>query len=252
MEKKKKSAYMLIAYLTAGAPDINTTKEAVMKLAKKGADVIEIGVPYSDALADGAILQKASKQALMNGFHLDHLWNLLSEVNEIEVPLVILAYYNQIWHYGVEKWVKKLVAHNVKGLIVPDLPYEESKTLRQICDRYGLNIIWLISPTTNKTRAQELARACKDWIYVISRTGVTGLETEFDKQIPKLIGELKKVTNAPIALGFGISKSEQVKLVKSWGADGVIIGSACMQILLEKGVDQLSEWISVMKKSFCP
>jgi tryptophan synthase alpha chain len=238
---------MLIAYLTAGAPNIETTKQALFKLAHNGADVIELGIPYSDALADGVFLQKASQQALMNGFQLPQLWKLLSEI-DLPVPLVILAYYNQIFHYGIHKWVKTLVDLKVQALIVPDLPYEESSTLRQVCEEHDLHLIWLISPTTPKKRARELAKISKDWIYLVSRTGVTGITTgvKFDDQIPKMIADLKQVTKVPIALGFGVKSYEQIQLVKSWGADGVIIGTACMQILLEKGVDQLTEWISAI------
>nr|YP_009968354.1 tryptophan synthase alpha subunit [Cyanidiococcus yangmingshanensis]QMX77455.1 tryptophan synthase alpha subunit [Cyanidiococcus yangmingshanensis] len=242
---------MFIAYLTAGAPDLNTTKQALLNLANDGADVIEIGVPYSDPLADGIILQKASQQALKNGFRLEQLWHLLAEI-ELPVPVVILAYYNQIFHYGVEKWVITLVNLKVKALIVPDLPYEEAAILRAACARHHLHMIWLISPTTPKVRAKQLALACDDWIYLVSRTGVTGVDAHFDNQIPNMIAELKQVTTTPIALGFGIHQKQQLQLVKSWGADGVIIGTACMQILLEKGVDQLTEWISAMKKSSYP
>lgn len=224
----------LIPYITAGDPSLSTTAEALLVLDNSGADIIELGVPYSDPLADGPVIQAAATRALQNGTNLDTVLNMLSEVvPRLTAPLVLFTYYNPILKRGIDNFLRSIKAVGVAGLVVPDLPLEETATLRVLTASHGLELVLLTTPTTPKERMDEISRATQGFVYLVSLTGVTGARSKVETRVEFLLQELKKVTDKPVAVGFGISKPEHAVQIAQWGADGVIVGSAMVKLLGE-------------------
>lgn len=224
----------LIPYITAGDPNLSTTAEALMLLDSCGADIIELGVPYSDPLADGPVIQAAATRALRNGTNLDAVLKMLSEVvPRLGAPIVLFTYYNPILKRGSEKFLHAIKAVGVTGLVVPDLPLEETDTLRKMTAANNIELVLLTTPTTPKERMDTIAQASQGFVYLVSLTGVTGARASVETRVESLLQELRQVTNKPIAVGFGISKPEHVAQIVKWGADGVIVGSAMVKVLGE-------------------
>ncbi|HEY9630254.1 MAG TPA: tryptophan synthase subunit alpha [Coleofasciculaceae cyanobacterium] len=229
----------LIPFITAGDPDLETTAKALELLDRSGADLIELGVPYSDPLADGPVIQAAATRALERGTRLEDILSMLKNLSpRLKSPIILFTYYNPILNRGVETFLQDIAAAGVSGLVVPDLPLEEVEGLLQVATRVGIEIILLVAPTSPKARLEAIAQHSQGFIYLVSVTGVTGIRTEIQSRVQDLLTELHGVTDKPIGVGFGISQASQAKQVREWGADAVIVGSAFVKRLAEGSPDQ--------------
>ncbi len=250
---KEKGQKALITYVTAGDPGIAQTKKLVLEMEKRGADIIEIGIPYSDPVADGPVIERAAQRALAKGIKVKEIMQMVSEIREeSEVPLLYLIYFNCILRYGVEEFIKACKEVGLDGLIIPDLPYEESGEMRKLGQQYGVHIITLIAPTSND-RIQQIAQDAKGFIYCVSSTGVTGVRKKFNTNFLDFIQEIGKHSDTPKAIGFGISTPEQVKSLKDT-SDGVIVGSAIVKLIEEHGssdelVSIVGDFVSTLKEA---
>ncbi|MCD5390879.1 tryptophan synthase subunit alpha [candidate division NPL-UPA2 bacterium] len=228
-ELGKKGEKAFIAFITAGDPDLATTRSLVLELERRGVDIIELGVPFSDSLADGPTIQAASERALKNKVSLKDVLALVKDLRrETEIPLALLTYYNPVYKCGLERFVKEAVEGGVDGVIVPDLPPEEGKELKDFAQKMGLDTIFLVAPTSTPERIKLVARYSSGFIYYVSLTGVTGVREELAETIKPTINRIRRSTGKPIAVGFGISKPAQVREIASF-ADGVIVGSAIVR-----------------------
>jgi tryptophan synthase alpha chain len=242
----------LIPFLTAGDPDLDTTAAALRRLDVNGADMIELGVPYSDPLADGPVIQAAATRALARGVRLDAVLEMVQGLHsELRSPIILFAYYNPIYHRGAATFLKQVAQAGVKGLVVPDLPLEESETLLQQAEAVGVEVTLLVAPTSSKERIQTIAKSSQGFIYLVSTTGVTGIRTKIEDRVQDLIIELQGVTDKPIGVGFGISQPDQARQVMEWGADAAIVGSAFVKRLAEgqpaQGLDSISAFCRSLK-----
>ena len=222
----------LIPFITAGDPDLETTVEALKVLDASGADFIELGVPYSDPLADGPVIQAAATRALSRGTQLlDVLDMTQSLIKTLRAPIILFTYYNPILNLGIEQFLNRAAASGVKGLVIPDLPLEESSNLIENAYAVGIEVTLLVTPTSSKERIEAIARQSRGFIYLVSVTGVTGMRSQVQTRVKDVLGEIRQVTNKPVGIGFGISGPEQARQMKEWGADAVIVGSAFVQKL---------------------
>nr|AFH57128.1 chloroplast indole-3-glycerol phosphate lyase [Secale cereale]AHB64326.1 chloroplast indole-3-glycerol phosphate lyase [Secale cereale] len=241
----------LIPYITAGDPDLATTAEALRLLDACGADVIELGVPCSDPYVDGPIIQASSARALASGATMDGVLAMLKEVTpELSCPVVLFSYYRPILCRGLAE-IKEAGVH---GLIVPDLPYVAAHSLWSEAKKNNLELVLLTTPAIPEERMKEITKASEGFIYLVSVNGVTGPRENVNLRVESLIQEIKKVTDKPVAVGFGISKPEHVKQIAGWGADGVIIGSAMVRQLGEaaspkEGLKRLEAYARSMKNA---
>ncbi|XP_037428010.1 indole-3-glycerol phosphate lyase, chloroplastic-like [Triticum dicoccoides] len=241
----------LIPYITAGDPDLATTAEALRLLDACGADVIELGVPCSDPYVDGPIIQASSARALAGGATMDGVLAMIKEVTpELSCPVVLFSYYRPILCRGLAE-IKEAGVH---GLIVPDLPYVAAHALWSEAKKNNLELVLLTTPAIPEERMKEITKASEGFIYLVSVNGVTGPRENVNLRVESLIQEIKKVTDKPVAVGFGISKPEHVKQIAGWGADGVIIGSAMVRQLGEaaspkEGLKRLEAYARSMKNA---
>jgi tryptophan synthase alpha chain len=225
-----------IPFITGGDPDIETTEKLLFALDEAGADIIEIGIPFSDPIAEGPVIEKASERALRNGCTTDMLFALAERVNgRINAPLLFMTYYNPVFTYGAGKFTAKCAACGLSGLIVPDLPYEERNELLTPCEQNGLALISLIAPTSEE-RCAEIAANSNGFLYCVSSLGVTGVRSTIDDSARGMIERVKTVSQIPCAVGFGISTPQQAARVAEY-ADGVIVGSAIVRIIEQYGRD---------------
>ena len=237
----------LITYIMAGDPSIEKTKEIIFALEDGGADIIELGVPFSDPLADGPTIQKASERALACNTTLDKVLSLVADVRKSsEIPIVIMTYYNIIFKYGEERFVDEATARGVDGVIVPDLPPEEAKDFIRFSRAKGLDTIFLLAPTSTERRISLISKKSTGFIYYVSLTGVTGVRQEISKSIGPMVKKIKGCTNKPVAVGFGISTPSQASEVARY-SDGIVVGSAIVKIIGELSND---ETLSSSIKSF--
>ena len=244
----------LIPFITAGDPDLETTGKALQVLAENGADVIELGVPYSDPLADGPTIQAAATRALEKGVKLEDVLNIVRETSsKIDVPIILFTYYNPIYYRGIEAFLQQIKSAGVKGLIVPDLPLEEAEILLEPAKKMGIEVTLLVAPTSSQERIEAIAAKSQGFIYLVSVTGVTGMRTQMGTRVKDLLVDLRKVTDKPIGVGFGISSPEQAKQVKDWGADAAIVGSALVKRLSqgspEEGLQAIGEFCKTLKEA---
>jgi tryptophan synthase alpha chain len=224
----------LIPFITAGDPDLATTAEALRVLDQAGADLIELGVPYSDPLADGPVIQAAATRALQRGIRLDDVLSLVETVSpSLRSPIILFTYYNPILNRGIEQFLHQAAASGVKGLVVPDLPLEEAEGLLKPAHEAGIEVVLLVAPTSSQKRIETIARSSQGFIYLVSTTGVTGVRTQVESRAQDLLAELRNVTDKPIGVGFGISQPEHARQVMEWGADAAIVGSAFVKRLAE-------------------
>ncbi|MFH0810777.1 MAG: tryptophan synthase subunit alpha [Pseudomonadota bacterium] len=223
----------LIPFLTAGDPNIGATVVLGKALAEAGADIIELGIPFSDPIADGPTIQAASKRALDAGFSLKSLWGCCHELRE-GPPLVLMTYYNPVYHMGLSTFAAKAAASGVAGVIIPDLPPEEAADWKAAATAEGLDTIFLLAPTSNERRVRVVDRASTGFIYYVSLTGVTGARTELPPELEAALGEIRSAVGKPVAVGFGISRPEQVARLAPL-ADGIIVGSALVRLLEQGG-----------------
>jgi tryptophan synthase alpha chain len=224
----------LIPYITAGDPDLETTAKALKVLDQNGADLIELGVPYSDPLADGPVIQAASTRSLARGTRLEAVLEMIKAVEpDLTAPIILFSYYNPILNQGIENFLKSISDAGVKGLVVPDLPLEEAETLLVPAETYGVELTLLVAPTSPQKRIEAIAQKSQGFIYLVSVTGVTGMRTELGNRVQDLLMELNSVTDKAIGVGFGISQPGHAQQVMEWGADAVIVGSAFVKRLAE-------------------
>lgn len=221
----------LIAYITTGYPSINAILKAVPVLAENGCDIIELGIPFSDPLADGVTIQNASYRALQNGITTNICLELAGVLRKkVDTPLVFMSYYNPIYHYGIDKFCKACSISGIDGLIIPDLPPEEGVEIEESSSNNGIDLIYLLAPTSNNERIKLGAEHSRGFIYLVSVTGVTGARSFLPSGLEDFINRVRKTTEKPLCVGFGISTPEQAAQVGRL-ADGVIVGSRIVQLL---------------------
>ena len=247
----------LIPFITAGDPDLETTKEALRILDRNGADIIELGVPYSDPLADGPVIQAAATRALQKGIGLEQVLEMVEEVSpSLKAPLVLFTYYNPILNRGIKQFLARVSSVGVRGLVVPDLPLEEAEELISTAATFGIEVILLVAPTSSKDRIEAIARQSQGFIYLVSVTGVTGMRSELQNRVHDLLTSMRSITDKPIGIGFGISGADQARQAMDWGADAVIVGSAFVKKLAtgsqSEGLQAVAELCRELKAAITP
>jgi tryptophan synthase alpha chain len=223
-----------IGFVTGGDPDIEKTKEFALEMIRAGADLIEIGSPFSDPIAEGPVIQEANIRALGNGATVEKLFTLVQDLRkETHVPIVFLTYLNPVFHYSYDAFFKKASFCGLDGIIIPDLPFEEQAEAREAASQNGVDIISLIAPTS-EARVKEIAQNASGYIYLVSSMGVTGVRGEITTDLDSIVKTIRSVTKVPVAIGFGIHTPQQsAKMARI--ADGVIVGSAIVKIIAEHG-----------------
>ena len=246
-----KNGKAFIGFLTAGDPTIEKTVEYILAMEEAGCDLIEIGIPFSDPMAEGVVIQEANVRALKHNTTTDDVFDIVKAVRtKTDVPLVFLTYINPVFFYGYEKFFKKCSELGVDGIISPDLPYEEKGEIADIARKNDVDVISLIAPTS-KERIQKIAGDASGFIYIVSSLGVTGMRSEIKTDLNAIIEDIRDVTDLPLAVGFGINTPEQSRDIGKI-ADGVIVGSAIVKIIEEHGdnaTEALKEYVSSMKKA---
>lgn len=242
----------LIPFITAGDPDLETTAKALQVLDHAGADMIELGVPYSDPLADGPVIQAAATRALQRGTTLEQVLEMLKGISpSLRSPIILFTYYNPILHRGVDKFLGQIKEAGVSGLVVPDLPLEEAAGLLKPASEVGIDLTLLVAPTSSPERIEAIAGASQGFIYLVSVTGVTGIRTEMHTRVSDLLQQIRNVTDKPIGVGFGISDTQQARQVQAWGADAAIVGSAVVKRLAEgtpeQGLEAIAQFCQNLK-----
>lgn len=238
-----------IPFITCGDPDIETTAEVVREAVKNGADLIELGIPFSDPTAEGPVIQGANIRALAGGITTDKVFDLVEELRrDVEIPLVFMTYANVVFSYGAERFMKKCAETGVDGIILPDLPFEEKGEFAETADKYGIDMISLIAPTS-ENRIAMIAKEAKGFIYIVSSLGVTGTRSEITTNIGDIVSVIRENTKVPCAVGFGISTPEQARKMAGF-SDGAIVGSAIIRIIEKYGKDSpkyVGEYVKSMK-----
>lgn len=250
-ELRAKGQAALIPFITAGDPDLETTIAALRLLDRNGADLIELGIPYSDPLADGPVIQAAATRALQTGTTLAKVLEVVRTVSpELRSPIILFSYYNPILNLGVEQFLQQIYDAGARGLVVPDLPLEESHVLLEPAAAVGIEVILLVAPTSPPERLAAIAAKSQGFIYVVSSTGVTGVRAKVALNVKSMIENLRRVTDKPIGVGFGISQAEHARLVVDWGADAAIVGSAMVKRLAEPhGLAEIADLCSSLKRA---
>ncbi len=237
-----------IAFVTGGDPDIETTENLIIAMANEGVSLIEIGIPFSDPIAEGPVIQEADERALSAGTTTDKLFDMVKRVRtKTNVPLVFMTYINPVYVYGKDKFFKNCSEAGIDGVIVPDVPFEEKEELQPFCTKYGVELVSMIAPTS-KDRVQVIAKDAEGFLYCVSSLGVTGVRSEIKNDIGELIKQVKEVSDIPCAIGFGISTPEQAKQMAAL-SDGVIVGSAIVRIVAKYGkdsVEPVTEYVKSM------
>lgn len=224
----------LIAFVTGGDPDLETTEALIPQIAEAGADLIEIGIPFSDPIAEGIVIQEADERALKAQTTTDKLFDMVKRVREkVEIPLVFMTYINPVYTYGTERFIKKCAECGIDGVIIPDVPFEERGEVLDICEAQGVALISMIAPTS-KERIHMIAREAKGFLYCVSSLGVTGVRSKITTNIKEMVDQVKAVSDIPCAIGFGISTPIQAKEMAAV-ADGAIVGSAIVKIIAQHG-----------------
>lgn len=225
-----------IAFITGGDPDIETTRQCILEMVRAGANLIEIGIPFSDPIAEGPVIQEADLRALNSGTTTDKVLELAESLRkDTDIPMVFMTYLNVVFKYGYEKFFSRCQQIGMDGVIIPDMPYEEKGEADEVASKYGVDVISLIAPTSDE-RIKMIAAEAKGFVYVVSSMGVTGMRSEIKTDLEAIVGEIKKTTDVPAAVGFGINTPEQAAKIAKY-ADGVIVGSAIVKIIGEYGKD---------------
>lgn len=240
-----------IAFLTAGDPDADSSVKFILEMEKAGADLIEIGIPFSDPTAEGVVIQDANIRALKGGMTTDGVFDIVRRVREqSQIPLCFMTYLNPVFHYGYDKFFAKCEELSVDGIIIPDLPYEEKAEVEEPANKHNVAVISMIAPTS-ESRIQMIAKEADGFIYVVSSMGVTGVRSEIKTDIPSIVESIRKVTDTPCAIGFGISTPKQAGDMAAV-SDGSIVGSAIVKIIAENGSEaapKLYEYVKSMKEA---
>lgn len=238
-----------IAFVTCGDPDLATTAAAVRAAVANGADLIELGIPFSDPTAEGPVIQGANLRALNGGVTTDRILAFVKELRrDVAVPMVFMTYANVVFSYGAEKFISTCQKAGIDGLILPDLPFEEKGEFLPVCRTYGVDLISLIAPTS-KDRIARIAQEAEGFVYLVSSLGVTGMRSEITTDLDTIVKEIRKNTEIPCAIGFGISTPEQAKKMADL-SDGVIVGSAIVRLLEKFGKEApkyIGEYVKEMK-----
>lgn len=250
---KIKSAFengkAFIAFITCGDPDLETTAAAVRAAVQNGADLIELGIPFSDPTAEGPVIQGANLRALNGGINTDKIFSFVKELRkDMTVPMVFMTYANVVYSYGAEKFISNCRDIGIDGLILPDLPFEEKEEFQPICSKYGVDLISLIAPTS-ENRISMIAKEAEGFLYIVSSLGVTGTRSEIRTDLTSIVDVIRRNTNIPCAIGFGISTPEQAKKMSEI-SDGAIVGSAIIKFLEKYGKDApkyIGEYVKSMK-----
>lgn len=238
-----------IAFITCGDPDLQTTAEAVRAAVAGGADLIELGIPFSDPTAEGPVIQSANLRALSGGITTDQIFDLVKELRlTITVPMVFMTYANVVFSYGAEKFISACQNIGIDGLILPDLPFEEKDEFLPVCKKYGIDLISLIAPTS-ENRIAMIAKEADGFIYLVSSLGVTGMRSEITTDLSAIVKMIRENTDVPCAIGFGISTPEQARKMADI-SDGAIVGSAIIKLLEKYGKEapvHIGEYVKEMK-----
>lgn len=244
-----KNGKAFIPFITGGDPDLETTEKLICEMADKGADLIEIGIPFSDPIAEGPVIQEADERALSAGCTTDRLFDLVEKVRKtVTIPMVFMTYVNPIYSYGTERFMEKCKKTGIDGVIVPDVPFEEKAELKDACAANGIELISLIAPTS-KERIKMIAKEAEGFIYCVSSLGVTGVRSEITSDIDGMVALVREVTDLPVAIGFGIATPEQAETMGK-KADGVIVGSAIVKMIAADGrnsVEKVGTYVAEMK-----
>jgi tryptophan synthase alpha chain len=242
----------LIPYVTAGDPDLEMTKTLVREMVRRGGDLIEIGVPFSDPLADGPIIQRASQRALRGGTTLRTILQAVNELRrDVDIPHVLMTYYNPVFRYGEEAFVADALDAGVDGIIVPDLPPEEAQTLMDLTADTPLDLIFLAAPTSTSARLALISEASRGFIYYVSRLGTTGVRDQLADDLRVMLEKVRVSTSQPIVAGFGVSTPEHVRLVAEL-ADGVVVASAILKLIedlrdREDRLEHIGDFVATLK-----
>ncbi len=238
-----------IGFVTAGDPNLEVSEQIMLSMAKAGCDLIEIGIPFSDPIAEGPVIQEANLRSLSQGTTTDKVFALTKRVSsQVDIPLVYMTYLNVLFKYGYDQFLQKAKNAGISGVIIPDLPYEEKEELQSVAVNYDIDVISLIAPTS-EDRIKMIASDAKGFVYTVSSLGVTGTRSEIKTDLESITKAIKEVTDIPVAIGFGINTPEQAKKF-SHIADGVIVGSAIVKIIAEYGVNspgKVYDYVKSMK-----
>ena len=249
--KAFQSGKAFIPFITCGDPDLETTAAAVRAMAQNGADLIELGIPFSDPTAEGPVIQAANIRALSGGVDTDKIFDFVRDLRkDVTVPMVFMTYANVVFSYGSEKFISICREIGIDGLILPDIPFEEKEEFSEICRRYDVDLISLIAPTS-ESRIGMIAKEAEGFIYLVSSLGVTGVRSEITTDLEAIVKVIRENTNVPCAIGFGISTPEQAKQMAGL-ADGAIVGSAIVRLLEQYGKDapeHIGEYVRKMKEA---
>jgi tryptophan synthase alpha chain len=230
---KNKKAF--IAYIMAGDPNLDKTADFILSLQDGGADIIELGIPFSDPVADGVVIQEAGIRALNNNNSLDDIFEMLNSIKEkVKIPILFMSYLNPVLKYGYDAFFSKCVNVGISGIIVPDLPFEEQNEIKDFTKKYNIDIITMIAPTSSDERIEEIAKNSKGFIYLVSSMGITGIRDKIQTDLKTLVEKIKKHTKTPVAIGFGIKTREQVQEFTKY-ADGTVVGTAIVKIIADNG-----------------
>lgn len=249
--KYNASECSLIPFITAGYPDLDTTVKVLRVLDQAGADIIELGIPYSDALADGFVIQESSRKALLQGVYINQILDVLKITScVIKTPIVIFTYYNPIIARGILCFISEISNAGAKGLIIPDLPLEEADYVLAVCNKYNIELILFVAPTSSMDRIKKIVKKSPGCIYLVSSTGVTGVRQQFDLDIDYISRYIKSISNKFIIIGFGISSSAQARQLSQKNVDGIVVGSAFVNLLANDfPLDSVLQFCKALKQS---
>lgn len=241
-----------IPFITCGDPDLDTTKEIIRELEKNGADLIELGIPFSDPTAEGPVIQGANIRALSNGITTDDIFEMVREIRaEVTVPMVFMTYANVVFSYGIDSFFARCAKAGMDGIILPDVPFEEKAEFECYAERHGIDFVSMVAPTSEE-RIECIAQNAKGFIYIVSSLGVTGERSSINSSVKELVGKVKKSAKVPCAVGFGISTPQQAAEMAQI-ADGAIVGSAIVRIIGQYGKDapyHVGEFVRSIKSAY--
>lgn len=244
-----KNGKAFVGFVTAGDPNLEISEQIMINMAKAGCDLIEIGIPFSDPIAEGPVIQEANLRSLGQGTTTDKVFELTKKVSaQIDIPLVYMTYLNVLFKYGYDKFLQKAKDAGISGVIIPDMPYEEKDELQSVAKNYGIEVVSLVAPTS-EDRIKMIATNAEGFVYTVSSLGVTGTRSEIKTDLESITKAIKEATSIPVAIGFGINTPEQAKKYSAL-ADGVIVGSAIVKIIEKYGVDAPSyvyDYVKSMK-----
>lgn len=247
IKKAFENGKAFIAFITCGDPDLQTTAEAIRAAVENGADLIELGIPFSDPTAEGPVIQGANLRALKGGVTTDKIFDFVKELRkDVTVPMVFMTYANVVFSYGTERFISTCKEIGMDGLILPDLPFEEKEEFRPVCKKYGIDLISLIAPTS-ENRIAMIAKEAEGFLYIVSSPGVTGTRSEINTDLESIVKVVRENTDIPCAIGFGISTPKQAQKMAAI-SDGVIVGSAIVK-LLEKHKEEAPKYVGEYVRS---